>query len=89
MSMPPLASLYISMSLVSFVLYGIDKSAARHDYWRIPERLLHLIALLGGWPGALAAQALIRHKSRKRRFQCVFWLTAAVNMIALGWWMAD
>lgn len=77
--------LYLGMSLVAFVAYGLDKSAARRDAWRIPERTLHLLALAGGWPGALAAQRLLRHKSAKASFQLSFWVTVALNCGALGW----
>ena len=51
----------------------------------MPENTLHLLALLGGWPGALVAQAQFRHKTRKVSFRAVFWLTVAVNLAALGW----
>lgn len=72
-------------SLLTFFAYAIDKSAARQHRRRIPEKTLHMLGLLGGWPGALLAQQLLRHKSRKTRFQTVFWLTVAVNC-AMFWW---
>ncbi len=80
-----LTLLYAGMSLAALVLYGLDKSAARADQRRIPENQLHLVALLGGWPGALLAQRLFRHKSRKRAFQVVFWITVALNLAGLAW----
>lgn len=79
----PLA--FLLMSLVTFVAYGIDKSAARSDRRRTPESTLHLLGLLGGWPGALLAQAVLRHKSRKAAFQSVFWVTVVLNLVALAW----
>jgi len=48
---------------------------------------LHFLALCGGWPGALAAQHLLRHKNRKQAFQVVFWGTVALNIGALVLWM--
>ena len=77
--------LYLGASVVAFVAYGFDKSAAVHNRWRTPERTLHLVALLGGWPGALAAQRLLRHKSAKPSFLIMFWLTVLLNCGALGW----
>lgn len=64
--------LYLVMSLVTFALYGLDKSRARRGGRRVPERTLHLFELLGGLPGALLAQRVFRHKSRKSAYQVVF-----------------
>lgn len=77
--------LYLAASAVAFAAYAVDKSAARKDQWRIQESTLHLFGLLGGWPGGLAAQRLLRHKSRKASFQRVFWVTVVLNCAALGW----
>lgn len=77
--------LYVIASVVTFFAYHNDKFAARHDRWRTPESTLHLFALCCGWPGALAAQRLLRHKSAKESFQVMFWVTAALNCGALGW----
>ena len=74
---------YASLSAVTYVLYAFDKSAARQKNGRIAERTLHLLALLGGWPGALLAQRRLRHKSVKRSFRIVFWLTVLGNLMLL------
>lgn len=74
--------LYLGMSLVTFVLYAVDKSAAKKGAYRTPEDMLHMLALLGGWPGALYAQQLLRHKSSKQSFRIVFWITLALNVAA-------
>ncbi|MDZ4348552.1 MAG: DUF1294 domain-containing protein [Xanthomonadaceae bacterium] len=78
---------YAAMSVFAFALYALDKSAARAGRWRIQESTLHSAALLGGWPGAVMAQRLLRHKSRKPSFQVVFWLTVTINLGAL-WWLS-
>ena len=78
-------ALYLSTSIAAFLAYWIDKNAARQNRWRIPENNLHLLALLGGWPGALAAQRIFRHKSAKASFQTFFWITVILNCLALGW----
>ncbi|RZI44749.1 DUF1294 domain-containing protein [Herbaspirillum sp. HC18] len=80
----PLFAWYAAGSIAAFVAYGLDKSAARQSRRRIRERTLHALGLAGGWPGALIAQAVFRHKSRKQPFQLVFWITAFVNGAGLA-----
>ena len=76
---------YIAVSLITFLAYAIDKSAARTGRWRTKETTLHLFALLGGWPGAFYAQHSLRHKISKGEFKKVFWLTVLVNISGLIW----
>jgi uncharacterized membrane protein YsdA (DUF1294 family)/cold shock CspA family protein len=82
---PPLllAAAYAVASVVAFLAYAIDKSAARRGAWRTSEGTLHLLALLGGWPGALLAQQMLRHKSTKAEFRAVFWGTVVLNIAGL------
>jgi uncharacterized membrane protein YsdA (DUF1294 family)/cold shock CspA family protein len=80
-----IVGLYFSLSIVTFLAYAIDKSAARNNRWRIKESTLHLFSLIGGWPGALVAQKALRHKSKKQEFQTVFWVTVISNCFILGW----
>lgn len=77
--------LYLVGSAVAFFAYALDKSAARNDRWRTPESTLHIFGLVGGWPGALVAQNVLRHKSKKESFQMAFWVTVILNCSALGW----
>ncbi len=76
---------YAVLSLVTFVAYTLDKRAARRGRPRTPEVTLHLLELLGGWPGAFVAQRLIRHKNAKISYQIVFWLIVAGHAAA---WVA-
>ena len=78
-------AIYVVASLFAFAVYAWDKSAAQNGEWRAQESTLHLLALIGGWPGALFAQKLLRHKSKKTSFQVMFWMTVLVNCGALGW----
>lgn len=78
-------SAYLVLSLITFVAYALDKSAARKGRWRTKEGTLHLFALVGGWPGALVAQQTLRHKSRKASFRIVFWITVLLNCVVLIW----
>jgi uncharacterized membrane protein YsdA (DUF1294 family)/cold shock CspA family protein len=80
---------YLGASALSLALYAKDKRAAQHETWRTPEDTLHLLALLGGWPGALVAQQWLRHKSGKAAFRVVFWMTAALNVAALVYLASD
>ena len=73
--------LYLATSLIAFVVYAVDKRAAATGRNRVPENSLHLLALAGGWPGAIVAQQSLRHKTAKRSFRRVFWLTVAANVI--------
>lgn len=67
---------------VTFAAYAMDRSAARQGAWRTPEKTLHMLSLIGGWPGALLAQQWLRHKSSKAEFRSVFWVTVALNLAA-------
>lgn len=77
-------ALYGAASIVAFASYGIDKAAARRQANRISEQTLLILGLVGGWPGALVAQQLFRHKTRKRSFRRAFWGTVGVNILALA-----
>ena len=77
-------ALYLVMSIVGFTAYGLDKSAARAGRGRVSEQTLLTVGFLGGWPGALIAQQLFRHKTRKRTFRRVFWFTVILNAAVLA-----
>ena len=76
--------IYPVVSLIAFGLYGYDKKQARLQQQRTPEKLLHGVELLGGWPGALVAQQVFRHKTRKVSYQVVFWLIVLLHEL---YWM--
>jgi uncharacterized membrane protein YsdA (DUF1294 family) len=78
-AVPALA--YVAVSLVAFVVYRHDKRRAQGDGQRTPEKLLHLLELCGGWPGALLAQQVYRHKTRKVPFQLQFWLIVLLHQL--------
>lgn len=70
---------YPLASLVSLLLYWQDKQQARTQAWRTPEKVLHASELCGGWPGALVAQQLFRHKTRKVSYQATFWVIVMLH----------
>lgn len=71
---PFVLAVYLVVSLLAFMLYRHDKRQAGNGGWRTPEKVLHMVELFGGWPGALLGQQVFRHKTRKLSFQLVFWL---------------
>lgn len=85
--MIPIVAFYAVVSILAYVTYAIDKKAAIKNRRRVSETSLHLLGVLGGWPGALVAQQRLRHKNRKTAFQGVFWLTVVVNLACAGWLM--
>jgi len=76
----PLAA-YGIVSVLAFLLYWSDKRKARVDHWRTPENVLHALEFAGGWPGALLAQQVFRHKTRKVSFQWVFWIIVLLHQV--------
>lgn len=77
-------ALYYGASIITYCCYSRDKTAAQNAGRRTAESTLHLMSLVGGWPGALIAQVLLRHKTRKPSFLVGYWFTVIVNCIALG-----
>ena len=68
-------------SILAIGLYWYDKQQAKAGQWRTPENVLHGVELLGGWPGALVAQQMFRHKTRKLSYQVFFWLIVALHQV--------
>ncbi len=72
---------YVAVSVLTYVVYALDKRAAVRGRWRTPEAQMLLLGFLGGWPGAITAQLTLRHKTRKASFRLAFWLTVFLNVI--------
>ena len=75
----PLAISSAIISVLTVALYRYDKRAAEQGTQRIPNSALHLASLLGGWPGALIARPLLRHKLNQKRFRSFFWASIVAN----------
>jgi uncharacterized membrane protein YsdA (DUF1294 family) len=80
-----IVAVYAAMSMITFAAYAWDKHSARRGRTRVRERTLHTLELLGGWPGGLVAQQVLRHKRRKFRFYAITWLIVALHVA--GWWV--
>ena len=79
-SLIPLSA-YGIVSVLAFFLYWSDKRKARTKRRRTPENVLHAVELAGGWPGALVAQQVFRHKTRKVSYQVLFWAIVLLHQV--------
>ncbi|MEA3188979.1 MAG: hypothetical protein QOD99_2809 [Chthoniobacter sp.] len=79
----------VGLSVITYVIYALDKTRAQAGHWRIPEMTLHLLAFAGGWPGAFVAQRRLRHKCSKTRFQIVFCVTVAVHQLVAADYLTE
>jgi len=78
---------YAAVSVITFAAYGLDKRKASRSTRRTPEATLHTMELLGGWPGALIAQNLFKHKRRKKGFMVMFWMIVIAHIAVWGAWI--
>ena len=74
--------IYLGASIACAIAYVRDKAAAKSGQWRVSESTLLSLGLLGGWPGAIVAQQVLRHKSSKASFRSAFWGSVVLNVAA-------
>jgi uncharacterized membrane protein YsdA (DUF1294 family) len=74
------------LSVVTFALYGFDKRQAREGGGRVPEMVLHVLALAGGVLGGWAGRAFFRHKTQHTSFLVVL-IIATILQAAIAWWL--
>jgi uncharacterized membrane protein YsdA (DUF1294 family) len=72
------------LSVGTFAAYGRDKYLARLNRRRWPERNLHVLTVLGGWPGAWLGQYYFRHKTRKFDFQVIYWTLVVLHLVVVA-----
>lgn len=80
---------YAIMSIVCAIMHAADKRRAIKHRRRIPERSLHSMELVGGWPGAIMMTRLIRHKTSKPSYMWTLYGIAALHIVGimlLMWW---
>ena len=82
-----LAAYLVVISLIAFITFGVDKKRARKHGWRIPEKALFLLAILGGSIGAILGMLIFRHKTKKWYFRIgmPLILIAQVCIAVLTW----
>ncbi len=73
----------VVMSIITFVMYGVDKRRAQRNKWRISEFTLIIFSLLGGSIGALIGMKAFHHKTKKLKFEVLIPLTLII-WILLG-----
>ncbi len=71
------------LSLIGFVIMGIDKQRARAKAWRIPEKTLLIIAFLGGGPGSMLGMYIFRHKTKHAKFIILIPLATLLSLFAI------
>ena len=76
----------VCINLASFAVMGADKRRARREAWRIRERTLFLLAIVGGSVGAIAGMYAFHHKTRHWYFKWGLPATL-IAQLALGIWL--
>ena len=76
--------LYLAaINALTYLLYWLDKRAARRGAWRISEAMLLAAGFAGGTLAAIGAQQIVRHKTKKLRFQLAFWAVTGIQVYCL------
>ena len=78
----PVAIWFLLINVLTMVIYGADKMAARKGMRRIPEVTLLVFGVVGGWPGAIMGQQIFRHKTQKQPFKTWFLMSVVVSILA-------
>lgn len=88
LAMPAYIGIYIfAVSLVDFILCGVDKRRAKLGRWRIPEATLLFIGLMGGCFGLLLGMRMFHHKSKHLKFtilvplECILWIAVVIYLM--------
>jgi uncharacterized membrane protein YsdA (DUF1294 family) len=80
----PLLMWFLTINVLTLVMYGADKMAARKGMSRVPEATLLVFGVTGGWPGAIAGQQLFRHKTQKQPFKTYFFISVVVSIAVMA-----
>jgi uncharacterized membrane protein YsdA (DUF1294 family) len=83
--LPPLVAWMVGCSVPAFAMYGIDKRQAQSGGWRVPEIVLHGLALVGGVVGAWAGRAVFHHKTQHVVFTVVLVAASILWAVIAAW----
>ncbi|MCR4818409.1 MAG: DUF1294 domain-containing protein [Fretibacterium sp.] len=72
--------------IVTFFFYGYDKRQSRTGGWRVPELVLHLLSLMGGFIGGYLGRRFFRHKTQEPLFLAIIILSAILHA-GIGVWV--
>ncbi|EBX0468048.1 DUF1294 domain-containing protein [Salmonella enterica subsp. enterica serovar Havana] len=72
---------FLLANVLTLAIYGVDKTAARKTWRRVPESTLLVFGVVGGWPGAIVGQQLFRHKTQKQPFKTYFIVSVIVSIV--------
>ena len=75
------------INLITLVVYGVDKHRAKKGKWRISEKTLFLLPLIGGSVGAIAGMYLFHHKTKHWYFRIGLPLILVAQLVLAGWLM--
>jgi uncharacterized membrane protein YsdA (DUF1294 family) len=67
-------------SIITFMLYGFDKTQSIKRGWRVPEAVLHVLALSGGFPGGWVGRSVFRHKTKKGFFLFILIISSLIHI---------
>ena len=80
----PVVMWLLLINVLTMVMYGADKMAARKGMRRVPEATLLVFGVTGGWPGAILGQQLFRHKTQKQPFKTYFFISVIVSITVMA-----
>lgn len=85
----PFMMWFLLANVLTLVIYGVDKMAARKAWRRVPESTLLIFGFMGGWPGAIVGQLVFRHKTQKQPFKTYFIISVILNIAVLvaAYWL--
>ncbi|GDX05972.1 DUF1294 domain-containing protein [Buttiauxella sp. A111] len=79
----PYVMWFLLANILTLVIYGADKMAARKAWRRVPESTLLMFGFVGGWPCAILGQQIFRHKTQKQPFKTYFIISVVLNIVVL------
>ncbi len=84
MNFKPSFTYYLIINIIAFLAFGYDKLAAKTDQWRLSEKNLMLLALIGGFVGTMAGKIIFHHKTLKKEFALVALISSLVHIWIIG-----